>query len=242
MIRIEKLSVSYGESVVVDDLSVEVNAGVLFGLLGPNGAGKTTTLGCLCGLHEHFLGTAELNGIDVREDPRRAKSMVGYVPQELALYPELTVLKNLEVFGGLAGLNGRSLSSRIDWALEVAQLSSRRRDLVDTLSGGMKRRLNMVASLLHRPKVIVCDEPTTGVDPQSRNHLFETIKRFHQDGCTVIYTTHYMEEVEALCEDVAIMDHGHLIAHDKLDILLQDKANLEELFLELTGRGLRDAP
>ncbi len=241
MIQVQQLGVRFGDTVAVEDLSLEIPDGALYGLLGPNGAGKTTTIACICGMRIPQHGTVLVQGIDVSKEPKKVRSIVGYVPQELALYTELTVRKNLQIFGGLAGLSGASLDKRIDWALDVAQLQDRSADVVDVLSGGMKRRLNMVGSLLHAPKLIVCDEPTTGVDPQSRNHLFETVRRLHADGCTVLYTTHYMEEVEALCKRVAIMDRGQLIAEDTLEVLLDGKESLEQVFLDLTGRGLRDA-
>jgi ABC-2 type transport system ATP-binding protein len=241
VIEIHELSMRYGASTAVNNLSLKVPSGSLFGLLGPNGAGKTTTIACVCGMRLPQQGSVRVNGVDVSEDPKRVRTMVGYVPQELALYTELTVDQNLSIFGGLSDLAGSSLRKRIDWALEVAQLTDRRRDVVDTLSGGMKRRLNMVSSLLHQPEVIICDEPTTGVDPQSRNHLFDTVRHLHAEGKTVLYTTHYMEEVEALCQRVGIMDRGALIADNSLEQLLDGKESLEQVFLDLTGRGLRDA-
>jgi len=241
MIQIQELGVRFGDAVAVKELTLEIPDGSLYGLLGPNGAGKTTTIACICGMRTPQQGKVLVQGVDVAKEPARVRSNVGYVPQELALYTELTVRKNLQIFGGLAGINGANLNKRIDWALDVAQLKDRSSDIVDVLSGGMKRRLNMVGSLLHDPKIIVCDEPTTGVDPQSRNHLFDTVRRLHDEGCTVLYTTHYMEEVEALCQRVGIMDRGELIADNTLESLLDGKESLEQVFLDLTGRGLRDA-
>jgi len=212
----------------------------MYGLLGPNGAGKSTTIHCLCGLMSADKGRIEVNGKKVHDDPGSIHQEIGFVPQTLALYENLSVQHNLEIFGGLFGLNGKELSTRIQWALEIAQLESRESDLVSSLSGGMKRRLNLVSSLLHDPSIIVCDEPTTGVDPQSRNHLFDSIRALHAEGRTVIYTTHYMEEVESLCERVAIMDNGRVIAEDSLDAFMANNQGLEQVFLDLTGRGLRD--
>jgi ABC-2 type transport system ATP-binding protein len=276
---IRGLVVRFGELRAVDGLSLEVAAGALLGLLGPNGAGKTTTLSCVAGLLEPTEGRILVGGIDVARDPRAVKTMLGVVPQSLALYPTLTVATNLRVFAGLFGVRGAKIKERIEWGLALARLEAKRDAVVATLSGGMKRRLNLACALLHDPPIIICDEPTTGVDPQSRNHIFETIRNLHAEGRTVIYTTHYMEEVEALCERVAIMDHGKVLVEDELDALLRgsddqtatafrielaegrspqgvrealktsgivaskvsvEGRNLESVFLDLTGRALRD--
>jgi linearmycin/streptolysin S transport system ATP-binding protein len=252
MITIRDLVVRFGDLRAVDGLSLEIIEGSLTGLLGPNGAGKTTTLSCVAGLLKPTEGQVLVGGVDVTDDPLRVKEMLGVVPQSLALYPTLDVIANLRIFGGLFGVRGRRLQERVDWGLELARLEGRRKAIVGTLSGGMKRRLNLACALLHDPKIIVCDEPTTGVDPQSRNHLFQTIRRLHREGRTVIYTTHYMEEVEALCDRVAIMDHGKLVANDTLDALLQGsgaattfRVQLEEgssreaMEAALIGRGLK---
>jgi ABC-2 type transport system ATP-binding protein len=269
--------VRYGDVLAVGGLSLSVPEGALYGLLGPNGAGKTTTLSCMAALRTPDSGTITIGGVDVRSDPAEARRQLGVVPQSLALYTTLTVAQNLRFFGGLFGLSGKQLESRVEWGLDLAQLSGRPSAVVDTLSGGMKRRLNLACALLHDPPIILCDEPTTGVDPQSRNHIFEMLRRQNAGGRTIVYTTHYMEEVEALCTRVAIMDHGVIIADDTLDNLLRmqgpttrftvevadgaDPARLreqlaavgsvvdvrpaarglEDVFLELTGRDLRDS-
>ena len=276
MIEISGLVVEYGTLRAVDALTLRIPRGSLYGLLGPNGAGKTTTIACIAGLRTPNAGRLIVDGVDVVANPRGVRSRLGVVPQKLALYPSLSARRNLQVFGGLMGVDGKRLAERVDWGLELAQLTDRASAPVATLSGGMKRRLNMAAALLHDPPIIICDEPTTGVDPQSRNHIFETIRALHAEGRTVIYTTHYMEEVEALCTRVAIIDGGRLIADDALDVLLdpaglgamtvqfdgaQDPESvhdalraagisaravahaprsLETVFLELTGRALRD--
>ena len=277
MIHIEGLLVRYGELTAVGGLDLDVPSGCLFGLLGPNGAGKTSTLSCVAGLRTPTSGSVTVAGVDVAKEPLAARRHLGLVPQSLALYPSLTVLQNLRFFGGLFGLSGKALHSRVEWGLRLAQLEGRHATIVDTLSGGMKRRLNLACALLHDPPVILCDEPTTGVDPQSRNHIFETLRELHANGRTIIYTTHYMEEVEALCSRVAIIDHGAIIANDSIDSLLRVKGparrfslelaqgadlaalreqldraglavdsvsavsrGLEDVFLELTGRELRD--
>ncbi|MFN3202600.1 MAG: ABC transporter ATP-binding protein [Bradymonadia bacterium] len=220
MLHIEHLTVRYGDRAAVDDLDLHVPEGSLFGLLGPNGAGKTTTLSSVVGLRRPDAGRITVAGIDVAADPQGARRVLGWVPQSLALYPELTVKQNLKAFGGLYDLRGATLQGRINEALELAQLVDRAGSKVGHLSGGMQRRLNLAVALLHKPKLLICDEPTTGVDPQSRNHLFETIKRLNATGMTVIYTTHYMEEVQALCDRVAIMDAGRIIVEDTLQALL----------------------
>ena len=277
MIELRNLRVMYGELCAVDDLSLRLEAGVFFGLLGPNGAGKSSALSCLAGLQTPSEGAVLVGGFDPRQRPREVQKLLGYAPQSLALYPSLTVLNNLKIFGGLVGLSKKNLSRRIDWALEAASLESHRRVRVGHLSGGMQRRLNLVAALLHDPQVLLCDEPTAGVDPQSRAHLFELLRRLHKEGRTILYTTHYMEEVEALCEEVAIMDRGRLLVCDRLSALLDAREevhrftlttreghqaealratlqkcgvdvydirsahrSLEDVFLELTGRTLRD--
>ncbi len=172
-------------------------------------------------------GRILVGGHDVASDPAAVRRLLGVVPQGLALYENLSVVENLRVFAGLYGLRGDALRGRVDWGLELSQLTSYREKRVHTLSGGMKRRLNIAASLLHDPKILVFDEPTTGVDPQSRNHIFDMIRSLHTEGRTVVYTTHYMEEVEALCDRVAIMDRGQLIVCDALSALLADTGSRE---------------
>lgn len=275
MIEISGLVVEFGAFRAVDALDLTVPEGCLYGLLGPNGAGKSTTIGCIAGLLAPTAGRIRVDGLSPLDAPSIVRTRLGVVPQTLALYTALSVRRNLQIFGGLMGLRGARLADRVEWGLDLAQLTDRADAKVGTLSGGMQRRLNLAAALLHDPPIIICDEPTTGVDPQSRNHLFETIRQLHADGRTVIYTTHYMEEVEALCERVAILDRGRCIADDRLDALLQAgepselalrladpnlraqaeavlaqagiearisarPRSLETVFLELTGRALRD--
>lgn len=220
MIEIEHLTARYGRRLAVDDLSLSVAEGALMGLLGPNGAGKTTTLSCVVGLRRPDAGEIRVDGVAVSQDPLRARRLLGWVPQRLALYPELTVAQNLRAFGGLYDLSGATLRARVEEALALSQLGERAKARVAHLSGGMQRRLNLAVALLHRPKVLICDEPTTGVDAQSRNHMFETIRSLNRAGMTVIYTTHYMEEVQALCDRVAIMDGGRLLTEGDLRALL----------------------
>jgi ABC-2 type transport system ATP-binding protein len=243
------LGKTYGERIAVASIDLDVNAGELFGLLGPNGAGKTTTIAMACGVLRPTRGRISIAGIDLRSEPRAAKVKLGYVPQDLALYGELSAVQNLRYFGALYGLGAAALEDRIEWALDLVRLADRAGDRVKTFSGGMQRRLNLAASLLHRPELLILDEPTAGVDPHSRAHLFDTLRALHAAGTAVVYTSHYLEEVEQLCQRVAILDHGSIIAIGTPDELSKRHATnvnargarLEAAFLALTGRALRDA-
>lgn len=203
---------TFGDLVAVDEVSFEIAPGESYGLLGPNGAGKTTTILMVCGLLRRDAGEVMVAGEPMNEKATRAKEAIGYVPQEIALYPDLTGKENLYFFGRLYGLGGADLSSRVQEALEVVGLTERARDRVSKYSGGMQRRLNIAAGLLHRPKLLVLDEPTVGVDPQSRNAILENVETLKSQGLAVLYTTHYMEEAERLCDRVGIIDEGKLIA------------------------------
>ena len=230
----------FGERRVVDELSLRVGEREVVGFLGPNGAGKSTTISCISGLLQPRAGTVTVCGASVSGQSEAVRRHLGVVPQQLAIFGQLNAVTNLRIFAGMYGLTGKKLADRVAWGLDLAQLTDRADSRVDTLSGGMKRRLNLACSLLHEPQVLICDEPTTGVDPQSRNHIFEMLKALRDDGLTIVYTTHYMEEVEALCERVAIIDTGRIVADDQIATLTADGKNLEQVFLELTGRGLRD--
>jgi ABC-2 type transport system ATP-binding protein len=210
MIKADNLKKRYGDTVALDDVSFEVKKGETFGLLGPNGAGKTTTIQLLCGLLKPDSGMVTLNG---KTDPSlvEVRLSLGMVPQTLAIYEELSAEENLRFFGRIYGLSGRQLKERVRNCLEIAGLLQRSRERVSKYSGGMKRRLNMVCSLLHEPPLLLLDEPTVGVDPQSRNSIFETIEAMKKQGRTIIYTTHYMEEAERLCDRVAILDYGRIL-------------------------------
>jgi ABC-2 type transport system ATP-binding protein len=201
-----------------DGVSFDLLRGEAFGLLGPNGAGKTTTISLIMGILKPDSGEVSINGKPPTELETRRK--LGLAPQALSLYQDLTARENLEFFGKLYSPSRQWLRDRVDWALAFAGLSDRGNDLVKNCSGGMKRRLNLACALIHEPEVIFLDEPTVGVDPQSRNHLFECIEQLKRDGITILYTTHYMEEAERLCDRVAIMDHGRLLAMDHVDALL----------------------
>ncbi|HEY3782431.1 MAG TPA: ABC transporter ATP-binding protein [Fimbriimonadaceae bacterium] len=218
MIEVSNLKKSYGSLVAVDGVSLTINKGEMFGLLGPNGAGKSTTISIMAGLLKPDSGTVKISG----DDPisAAAKKRIGLAPQSLAIYERLTAEENLMFFGKLSGLGGPQLSERTTWALELAGLADRRKDIVGTFSGGMKRRLNLVCALVHAPEVVFLDEPTVGVDPQSRNFLFDTVEKLRDEGLTIIYTTHYMEEAERLCDRVAIMDQGKILAQGTVQELI----------------------
>jgi ABC-2 type transport system ATP-binding protein len=203
---------SYGAIRAVDGVSLRVRAGEIVGLLGPNGAGKTTTVSIVCGLLPPDAGEIRVAGAPLAGDTDPAKRRLGLVPQELALYEELSADDNLRFFGALQGLEGARLSSRIDAVLHLTGLAERRRDRVKVYSGGMKRRLNLAAGLLHDPEILLLDEPTVGVDPQSRNAIFESLEKLRDEGKALLYTTHYMEEAERLCDRIVIVDHGRVAA------------------------------
>jgi linearmycin/streptolysin S transport system ATP-binding protein len=214
IIVIRDLVKRYGDHAAVRGVSFSIEKGEIFGLLGPNGAGKTTTLSMVSTLLTPTSGTITIAGHDSRRDADRIKALCGFVPQDLALYPTLSAWDNLVFFGRIYGLRGPRLKERVGHALEAVGLQERARDTVDTFSGGMKRRVNLAAALVHEPKILFLDEPTVGVDPQSRNHIFETVERLSGEGTTVLYTTHYMEEAERLCGRVAIIDQGRILALD----------------------------
>jgi ABC-2 type transport system ATP-binding protein len=228
------LGKDYGPRVAVAALDLDLQAGQILGLLGPNGAGKTTTISMACGVVTPSRGQVLVEGVELQRRPREVKAKLGLVPQELAIYEELDAIQNLEYFGALHGLRGAERKARIAWALALSGLTDRARDVARKYSGGMKRRLNLAAGLLHKPRVLILDEPTVGVDPQSRHHIFETVKALAMEGTAILYTSHYMEEVEALCDRIAIMDAGKIVAVGTLAELLaaHAKGGLE---LELRG-------
>jgi len=206
------LTKRYGDRTVVDDFGFSIAAGETYGLLGPNGAGKTTTISMVCGLLRRDAGQVEVIGHDLDTDTRLAQGAIGYVPQELAIYPDLSAAENLRFFGRLHGLGGRALSDRTGEVLETVGLMDRADDRAGDFSGGMKRRLNIGIGLLHRPSLLVLDEPTVGVDPQSRDAILASVEQLGATGIGVLYTTHYMEEAERLCDRVGIIDHGRMVA------------------------------
>ncbi len=221
ILNVSDVHKSYGRFAALRGVSFDVPAGALFGLLGPNGAGKTTLMGILAGLNDASAGEVKLFDRPFVSTDRDARRTIGLATQDLAVYPELTARENLSFFGKLYGLRGADLSARVGEMLAAVELTDRATQLVKTFSGGMKRRLNLAVALVHRPNLLVLDEPTTGVDPQSRNHIFEQVRGQNAAGLTVIYTSHYMEEVQALCPRLAILDHGRILANDSLPNLLR---------------------
>jgi len=221
ILEITDLRKRYGDIAAVDGVSLTVEAGEVFGLLGPNGAGKTTLLSIAAGLLPADGGSVKLFGQPFTRDSRELRHLVGLGTQDLSIYPELTGRENLRFFGKLYGLSGKELRSRVDEVLTAVGLTDRANDRASHYSGGMKRRLNLAAAIVHGPKLLFLDEPTTGVDPQSRNHIFEQVKALNAAGLTVIYTSHYMEEVQTLCRQIAILDNGKLLACNTLPNLLK---------------------
>jgi ABC-2 type transport system ATP-binding protein len=212
MLKVEELSKNYGDLVAVDNISFESGKGTIFGLLGPNGAGKSTTINCISGLLQPTSGHASIAGHDVVSDGKAARQNLGVVPQEIALYEDLPAVENLRYWGKAYGLRAADLESRVNEVLEYIGLGDRAKDMPKEFSGGMKRRLNFGCGIVHRPPVILLDEPTVGVDPQSRARLFDMVEAERDAGACILYTTHYMEEAERLCDSLAIIDHGKLIA------------------------------
>lgn len=214
IIKIENLIKRYGSNLAVDNLTMDIKEGEIFGLLGPNGAGKSTTIKMITGLLASSSGIIEVGGFDLSDKGSRinAKRIIGLVPQDLAIYSNMSAMDNVLFFGRLYGLRGKELKRRAEEALEFTGLGDRGTEKPKKFSGGMKRRLNIACALVHQPKVIILDEPTVGIDPQSRNHILESVKELNRRGSTIIYTSHYMEEVESLCHRVGIIDNGKLIA------------------------------
>lgn len=310
IIEVKNISKKFDDKIVLDNISFTVEAGDIFGLIGPNGAGKSTLINIMTGLLDPNDGYITIGGFDVKKNSIKAKEFLGLVPQELALIESVSAYDNLDFFGSLYGLKGKLLKEKINHALEITGLSEKRKDKVKKFSGGMKRRLNLAAAIMHEPKILILDEPTVGIDPQSRNHIFEFIKGVNKEkNTTIIYTSHYMEEVEYLCNNIFIIDEGKEIAygskktvksmisnnnkvglrienidkdlinniklingiidvdanHDEINLLVEgdnfklepllkvlennnsaiksinvDEPNLEEVFLALTGKKLRD--
>jgi ABC-2 type transport system ATP-binding protein len=220
LLEVSHLRKTFGQFVAVEDVSFHVAAGEVFGLLGPNGAGKSTTMNMIVGVLAPNSGTICLNGQVLDPENREMRMALGVVPQDLAIYPDLTARENLHFFGRLYGIGGRELKKRISEALSRTGLTSRADDRSVNFSGGMKRRLNFGVALLHRPKLLILDEPTVGVDPQSRAHLLDSVRSLSAEGVAAVYASHYMEEVESLCQRVAIVDRGRVLACDNLQTLL----------------------
>lgn len=227
----------------VKGVSFSIRQNEVFGLLGPNGAGKTTIISILCGLVSPSSGTVKIDGLDISTNLDDIKQIIGVVPQDIALYPTLTARENLNFYGSMYGLSGQDLKNKIEMWLENLGLTKAANRRVETYSGGMKRRVNLIASILHQPKVLFLDEPTVGVDVQSRNVIMEQLKKVNQEGTTIIYTSHHLEEAENFCTQIAIIDYGQILKQGTPAELIANtpgSSSLEDVFLNLTKRKLRD--
>lgn len=247
IISLEGLTKKYDNKPVVDHMNLDIRRGEIFGLLGPNGAGKSTTMNMVCSLVKPTAGKVKLFGYDTKLDKKKVKAKLGYIPQELAIHGNLKAWENVELFTSLYGIKGYELKNAVTESLQFVGLEDKRNGFVKTFSGGMKRRLNIACAIGHKPELLIFDEPTVGIDPQSRNFILEKIKYINSQGTTVIYTSHYMEEIEAICTRIAIMDNGKIIAigtkKELVEMVTADKDSkmtLEEVFLTLTGKKLRD--
>jgi ABC-2 type transport system ATP-binding protein len=232
-IEAQNLQKNFGELQAVQGVNFAVEQGEIFSLLGPNGAGKSTIISMLSGLLQPTEGEARLMGHSIRSDGEAARAALGVVPQDIALYPDLSARENLVFWGKMYGLRGAPLAQRVDEVLDIIGLTDRQKGRVGTFSGGMKRRVNIGAALLHKPQVVIMDEPTVGIDPQSRRHILDNVKELNRQGMTVLYTTHYMEEAAELSRRLAVMDRGQIIARGTYDELIQLVGELDRLVLTL---------
>jgi ABC-2 type transport system ATP-binding protein len=233
ILEVQKLVKQYGDFTAVKGISFDIKEGEIFSLLGPNGAGKTTTISVLSTLYSPTSGDAIIGGHSIAREPMAVKQLIGVVPQEIALYEDLTARENLIFWGQMYGLSGKSLNSRVDEVLEQIDLTDKAKNRVKTYSGGMKRRVNIGVGLLHKPRLLFMDEPTVGIDPQSRRSILDTVKDLNRQGMTVLYTTHYMEEAQELSDRVGIIDHGDLIALGTQKELTQQVGETETLILHV---------
>ena len=244
-IEIKDLSKYYKNATeaAVDQINLNIDKGEIFGLLGPNGAGKTTTLSILCNQIPTTKGSVIIDGFSLKTNAADLKKIIGVVPQEIALYDNLTAFENLRFFGNMYGMHGKILNDRIDDCMENFGLIKKRNNKINTFSGGMKRRINLIAGILHKPKILFLDEPTVGIDVQSKTVIIEHLKQLNKEGTTILYTSHHMEEAEHFCTRIAIIDQGKIIAKGTPVEMIKEQKNcnsLEDIFLRLTGRELRD--
>lgn len=245
----EQVTKNFGDLTAVDKMTLRIEEGEIFGLLGPNGAGKSTAINMIIGLLDIDKGKISILGHDVRKESMTTKRNTGIVPQEIAIYEDLTSLENVKFFASLYGLKGKALDEAAMEALEFTGLSDKAKGYPKSFSGGMKRRLNIACAIAHKPKLIIMDEPTVGIDPQSRNHILQSVKKLNEMGSTIIYTSHYMEEVEAICTRVAIMDHGKIIALgavEELENLINDKnlvwISVEDSISKVNEESIKEIP
>jgi ABC-2 type transport system ATP-binding protein len=241
ILEVKELIKQYGDFTAVKGVSFDIKEGEIFSLLGPNGAGKTTTISMLSTLYTPTSGDATIGGHSITKDPMAVKQVIGVVPQEIALYEDLTARENLLFWGQMYGLGGKSLSNRVDEVLKQIDLVDKAKDRVKTYSGGMKRRVNIGVGLLHKPRLLFMDEPTVGIDPQSRRAILDTVKDLNKQGMTVLYTTHYMEEAQELSDRVGIIDHGQLIALGTQDELTKQVGHTDTLILHINENEDADA-
>ncbi len=227
----------------LNGLNLNIPFGSLFGLLAPNGAGKTTTIGAICGLRKFETGSIYVNGLSVKKNLNQIKSVIGLVPQDIALFPSLTAGENLRIIGGIYGIATPVLKKRIDDLLDLFDLNGSRNNIISNYSGGMKRRINLIAAMLHEPKVLILDEPTVGVDAQSRKLILDKLKEINRTGTTILFISHYLEEAEEICDQVAFIDNGRVISQGSPKELIEKNCrcnNLESVYLCLTGKQMRD--
>ncbi|MSR90530.1 ABC transporter ATP-binding protein [Inconstantimicrobium porci] len=228
-ISLKNITKKFDGNIVVDNINLNIEQGEIYGFLGPNGAGKSTTISMICSLIHPTDGDIEIMGTNIKKDSREIKKKIGLVPQNIALYKDFTAYENIKFFAELYGLKGDMLKRRINEALEFTGLMDVKDKKAKTYSGGMQRRLNIACALVHKPQIIIMDEPTVGIDPQSRNHIMNAVKKLNEEGTTIIYTTHYMEEAEALCSKIAIIDKGKIIVEgtkEELKNMISDKSTL----------------
>ncbi len=236
IVKIQGLTKKFGDLTAVDNINLDIEEGEIYGLLGPNGAGKSTIINILCGLLTMDKGTIEILEKDIKKNSSYTKQNIGVVPQDIAIYEDLTAYENVKFFASLYGLKRSELKEKVEEALSFVGLLDKQKHYPKNFSGGMKRRLNIACAIAHRPKLIIMDEPTVGIDPQSRNHILQSVKKLNSLGCTIIYTTHYMEEAEAICKNIAIIDHGKVIAKgtkEELTYIVSD-VNFVEITVEDT--------
>jgi ABC-2 type transport system ATP-binding protein len=237
IVEIKGLTKKFGDFVAVDEIDLSIKEGEIYSLLGPNGAGKSTIINMICGLITTTKGTIEILGKDNKKDSSSTKRSIGVVPQDIAVYEDLTCLENVKFFASLYGIRGQELKKKAFDALEFVGLSDKAKSYPASFSGGMKRRLNIACAIAHTPKLLIMDEPTVGIDPQSRNHILEAVKKLNEKGCTIIYTTHYMEEVEAISTMISIIDHGKVIVtgdKEELKAIVTDKNTVEVTVMDGT--------